>query len=617
MSKSKKPGGGGRTGEHDAPHAAPETFGYLPRLPSAKVSEYRRLERALESLRERLRGLTFADAATPRHAGDAEGNGFAPGPGQYALAGALVEFWTALNAAAGADRKRFRETAWSLSDHISHAHHAAELLRAGAVDDLPEGAPVGKRRRLAALWVYRAVRWWPRFGDADIIWHRVELHLQQYADALLSALRPSGLDAGELSDRQRDILQALFRQSAFDIDHRMTTDEITEAVEGKGRGSVASFKRQGSEPQWRGLIDTKTGRGTEFVVLVGKTSKARKGTSWGRVNQLLEEAEAQWAAERVQTGLSSGEGLIWAVRDPIMKRERIKEKGSVRYEEVEADPGVADKRLLVYEPEFANVLKQTERQGNTLSAILRVAWDGRDLRSMTKNSPARATGAHVSLIGHITADELRRYLTQTETANGFGNRFLWICADRSKQLPEGGVIDPAALDALRDELADALTFARSAGEVRRDDEARTVWCEVYGELSDGKPGLAGALLARGEAHVMRLALLYALLDKSPLIRAPHLMAALALWGYAERSVYHVFGDNLGDPIADELLRLLRSCPNGLTRTEIRDYFQRHASADRIGRALGMLLQHKLARREQVPTGGRSSERWYAIGRKGG
>ena len=53
--------------------------------------------------------------------------------------------------------------------------------------------------------------------------------------------------------------------------------------------------------------------------------------------------------------------------------------------------------------------------------------------------------------------------------------------------------------ALGDELADALAFGRSAGEVRRDDEARTIWCEVYGELSEGKPGLAGALLARGEA----------------------------------------------------------------------------------------------------------------------
>jgi Protein of unknown function (DUF3987) len=249
--------------------------------------------------------------------------------------------------------------------------------------------------------------------------------------------------------------------------------------------------------------------------------------------------------------------------------------------------------------------------------VLRVAWDGRDLRSMTKNSPARATGAHVSLIGHITGDELRRYLTATETANGFANRFLFVCTDRSKRLPEGGRIDPSATAALRDELADAIGFARTAGDVGRDDEARAVWCEVYGQLSEGRPGLAGALLARGEAHVMWLALLYALLDRSPTIQAPHLLAALALWDYVERSVYHVFGDTLGDAIADDLLRLLRSCPDGLTRTDISSYFQRNVSTDRIGRALGLLLQHKLARREQVQTGGRPSERWHAVARKGG
>jgi hypothetical protein len=351
----------------------------------------------------------------------------------------------------------------------------------------------------------------------------------------------------------------------------------------------------------------------EFVVLVGRSSKARKGTSWGRIARLFREAAEQWERERVQTGLSSGEGLIWAVRDPIMKRERIKERGEpVRYEEVESDPGIADKRLLAYEPEFANVLKQTERQGNTVSAILRQAWDGGDLRTLTKNSPARATGAHVSLIGHITAEELRRYLTQTESANGYGNRHLWICADRSKLLPEGGSVDPGAWEELQNELAEAITFACSAGEVTRDEEARDIWCNVYGALSEGRPGLAGALLGRAEAHVMRLAMIYALLDRSAVIRAPHLMAALAVWDYAERSVYFVFGDDLGDPVADDLLRLLRGCPNGLTRTELRDYFGRHQSSDRIGRALGLLLQHRLARCERQDTGGRPAERWFAV-----
>jgi hypothetical protein len=350
----------------------------------------------------------------------------------------------------------------------------------------------------------------------------------------------------------------------------------------------------------------------EFAVLVGRTSKARKGTSWGHIAALFRAADEPWAADRVQSGLSSGEGLVWAVRDSIRKRERTRGRGGPpRYEEVEADPGVEDKRLLVYEPEFANVLKQTERQGNTLSAVLRQAWDGGDLRTLTKNAPARATGAHVSLIGHVTADELRRYLTDTEAANGFGNRHLWVCAERSKLLPEGGRVDAGARVELVRELGEALAFARAAGQLGRDDEARELWREVYGELSEGRPGLAGALTARAEAHVLRLSLLYALMDRSPAVRAPHLLAALALWEYSARSVAHVFGESLGDALADDLLRLLRGCPDGLTRTEIRDYCGRHQSGDRLAGALGLLLRHNLAWRRQQETGGRPVERWYA------
>src|SRR5262249_50227785 len=96
----------------------------------------------------------------------------------------------------------------------------------------------------------------------------------------------------------------------------------------------------------------------EFVVLVGRTSKARKGSSWGYVRYLLNQVEARWATERVESGLSSGEGLIWAVRDPIKSREKVKDGNVIRYIDVEKDPGVSDKRLLVLEPEFANVLKQ-------------------------------------------------------------------------------------------------------------------------------------------------------------------------------------------------------------------------------------------------------------------
>src|SRR5262249_29441264 len=292
------------------------------------------------------------------------------------------------------------------------------------------------------------------------------------------------------------------------------------------------------------LAESDTHYLNEFAALVGKTAKGRKGSSWGRCRRVLEIADPTFVKDRILGGLSSGEGLIWACRDPISKRHPIKQKGRiVAFQEVEDDPGVADKRLLAFEPEFASVLRRIESQGNTLSALLRQAWETGDLRTLTKNSPAKATGAHVALIAHITCEELRRYLSATEQANGFGNRFCFFCVKRSKLLPDGGLLDPAALEPLGRRVANALNFGRSVGELRRDDDARTVWAEVYGPLSEGKPGLAACLLARAEAHVMRFASMYAVLDQSRLIRPEHLLAALALWEYVEQSVRYIFGDS--------------------------------------------------------------------------
>ena len=337
----------------------------------------------------------------------------------------------------------------------------------------------------------------------------------------------------------------------------------------------------------------------EFAVLVGKTAKGRKGASWGRVRAVAEAVDPDWARDRVLSGLSSGEGLIEAVRDAQRDRE-----GEV------VAPAVADKRLLAYEGEFASVLKQNERRGNTISVNLRHAWDGRPLGTLTRN-PLRATAAHVSLIGHCTASELIRLLSDTESANGFGNRILWVCVKRSKVLPDGGSLDPEMLASLQRRVREAVDFARDVGEMRRDASARELWHRVYGPLSEGKPGLAGSLTARAEAHVMRLACLYALMDRSCLVEVEHLSAALALWEYVEGSVRYVWGDSLGDPVADEILRNLRARADGLNRTKIRDLFHRHRSAEDIGRALAVLAEYGLARRENRETDGRPCEVWLA------
>src|SRR5262249_9294608 len=118
---------------------------------------------------------------------------------------------------------------------------------------------------------------------------------------------------------------------------------------------------------------------------------------------------------------------------------------------------------LVVESELGNVLRVLARDGNTLSGVLRLAWDGDTLRTMTKNSPIRASNPHASLIGHITAEELERYLTHFEIFNGLGNRFLWACVRRSKRLPFGGSIDGGSVARLGSRLATALDHARGVG----------------------------------------------------------------------------------------------------------------------------------------------------------
>ncbi len=93
-----------------------------------------------------------------------------------------------------------------------------------------------------------------------------------------------------------------------------------------------------------------------------------------------------------------------------------------------------------------------------------------------------------------------------------------------------------------------------------------------------------------EAQVVRLQFIYALLDCSKMVTEPHLRAALALWKYAEQSVPFIFGDSLGDPSANELLKALRKSPDGLTRKQMHDLLDRNRRADEIERARAVLLE---------------------------
>jgi hypothetical protein len=343
-----------------------------------------------------------------------------------------------------------------------------------------------------------------------------------------------------------------------------------------------------------------------YGLLVGQTAAGRKGTAWGRAREVLRIADPEYVRNCITSGLSSGEGLIAHVQDPV---ERVETGKDSTVRTVVVDAGVTDKRRLVVETEFSKVLKVMVRDGNTLSPVLRQAWDDGDLNTLVKNSRTKATGAHISLIGHIPAFELDRLLNTTDVSNGFLNRFLIVCVRRSQSLPDGGSLDQNLLIPFGERLRVVLNFGRETTRLERDSEARILWHREYERLSNLAPGMLGAVTSRATAQVVRLSCLYAVLDGSDVVRRVHLEAALSLHSFVERSVAYLFGERLGDVTADRILNALRAHREGLSRSEIHALFSSHVHAAEIERALRMLAESGLVQQRFESTGGRRREVW--------
>lgn len=321
------------------------------------------------------------------------------------------------------------------------------------------------------------------------------------------------------------------------------------------------------------------------AVIYGNSSKARKGTSRHPVTKLFARDHCQpadlkgWdvALPARESGgpLSTGEGLGHHVRDESdEERERhqrqnpnepIREKG--------------DKRLIILDEEFASGLACTKREGNTLSMGIRCFWDSGDYAPLTKNNPVTMRAAHISILTHITMQELAVCLGEMQAVNGFGNRFLWICARRAKLVPLPTRMPDAELAPLQRELWRLVGLAQQRGTMTMTQPAVALWESLYTELSQEHSGLAGSIINRAEAQTLRLALIYALLDGAERIAENHLQAALAMWSYAQESVLYIFGDRVTDPLEEKVLAALKAGP--LTATELSAALNRHVPRERL------------------------------------
>ncbi|MDA0591221.1 MAG: hypothetical protein O2820_10250 [Planctomycetota bacterium] len=334
-----------------------------------------------------------------------------------------------------------------------------------------------------------------------------------------------------------------------------------------------------------------------FSVAVGGTASGRKGTALDCVLHVLRMVDEGFCEDNIVSGLTSGAGLLWHVRDP---------------KEGDDDGGVIDKRLVVIESEFGGVLRASNRRENDLSPVLRDSWDGKSLRSLAKQQPARATDPHINVCGHITREELRETISKNDIGNGMANRILWYGSKRSQLLPDGGDLHQVDFREVVAEIRAAVQFARFPGRMTRSEAARSLWHDVYSRLTAPRPGAFGKATTRAEAQVLRLSMIFALLDRSDEIDLPHLEAALAVWDHAEDSARWVFGNSTGNVVADRILEALReSGPLGLS--EISSLFSGNKPREELQVALTTLAELGLAQRcKPEGTGrGRPPELWSA------
>lgn len=351
-----------------------------------------------------------------------------------------------------------------------------------------------------------------------------------------------------------------------------------------------------------------------FVGVVGASSTGGKGDSLSRVEEVVRHADPDWLKYNTSSGLASGQGLIEYIKDETFEETpACDEQGTPtgEYEREGHGDGIADKRLCVRETEFSNALRLMAKSDSVLSGTVRNLWDRGDAANMTKRSPSKTTNAMVSIIGHITPAELRQELTDSAAANGFGNRFLWVYCDRTKLLPRGGEAFKNLVAS--DEVVFSILRAKELAELRQhhielDEEAGALWDAEYERLKTHPETLSGMILSRAAPQVLRLALIYALLDGSPRIRKVQLEAALAVWDYCEQSVPYIWCD--ASPFRDDekLLAYIKSGDKGRTTTEVRDLFGRNKDTSPM---LDRLADSGKIVKTKIPSGGRPRTVWVA------
>jgi hypothetical protein len=230
-----------------------------------------------------------------------------------------------------------------------------------------------------------------------------------------------------------------------------------------------------------------------------------------------------------------------------------------------------------------------------LTTALRHAWDEH---------------TRIAILGHLTEPYLLA-ARATRPLLHTASRMLWCCVHRERSIALPQTLPPEGLRPIAEILASNAKRDRSPREMKFAPGTATEWEQAYSSLTLNDAGAVGIVTALAEAQVIRIAMVYALLDGLETINPAHMKAALAVWDYCRLSAQHLFGTGIGDALTEKLFRALGEKP--LSRTEVHRLFNNHAPADRIDAALANLAKEGRAISEVIKTEGRPRTVWKQPG----
>ncbi|NQU37576.1 MAG: DUF3987 domain-containing protein [Actinobacteria bacterium] len=343
-------------------------------------------------------------------------------------------------------------------------------------------------------------------------------------------------------------------------------------------------------------------RANLFLAIVGGTAIG-KGSSLGFTHWLLGHIDDEFRTERLITQIGSGEGLLAKITDTVYTQ-------SPRGDQVVAMAGSDDKRVLYIEEELGGLFNKMISQESVEKTITK-AWDSGVLETTTKKESMRCKEPHVSIIGHITPDELYDRLDKRLLDNGFSNRWLYVMIKKTAVVPQ----PPAprnipGADGLAEVIAENIRAnpLLMSGPVKFTAKATTMFNATHGHMSDYRfAGAMGKQSARWAPQIYKLAIIYAAIDGAKTIDVPHLAAARAAWAYSHRSASAFFSGMTGNQYADQFLDIWRSADYAaVTLTDIDEMFNKNMSAAKRTKMLERLTRDGVVSRTQVtsPNGGR-------------